>query len=1316
MYRNSGYYPIKNYLNSNFKIVCGTAVLYFAVAFLSKLLFSSPLNLFPFLPTMGFAVAFAIIFGRKALLGVAIGSMLFSLVCYSQPFLYPGKEVVLEDALAESLVRLLMGVISALMISWATEKWCKTDYPFSEGRQIMCFSIVTLIGAVLAGSVAMIPMILLSAYSKSQFLVIWSNVIRGDILGVILFSPFVLSCLYKDQNPRSWSILEKWEAIALPLITLVVSIYIFGNDRHSEAILYLLLLWGGYRFPLRLICLLCLIIAVVSMYYTSNRWGMILLESWNSDFFLLQLYLFVYMVSILFFKVLLQEKNERERSLEIGKQILSTEKNILKATIESSDATSIFSLDRNLNYLNYNSTHQRFMEEFHGACISVGCNHMDCISPSEKKEEYLSLYREVLKGKTYVKEDNDQRGTYWRVSKMPIKDDADTIIGVTVMVNDISDLKRKGIQLEENNDALNRRIKELSCLYDITKVLNKQSISTSEKLQECVNIIQASFQFSEIANCSIYFWDEEYFSVNYQKPSRSICQSIVLKGVVCGSIEVGYRELVEFETRKDFLEEEYLLLQAVVDIISKSLHTKIAEDSLKVSERNYRTLFENIQDVFFRVSLKNNTFLELSPSCSQFNGIHPHELIGKNIDSIYTDHMQLQRMMEQLYEDNKITDYNNQIEVKGDTFHVSINALISYDTHGMPEFAIGSIRDISKRWQAEERLKISEEKFRSIFENMQDIYYQQNLDGALIEISPSCEKHLGYKREQMIGMDTDKLYFDVSKSCYFRNKIIQEGFINDENVQFITATGESIYFSVNSRIIYNQQGQALYIEGSMRNINERVLNERQLLEADQKIKESEKKYRNIFDNVRDVFFVGSVKEDILIDVSPSCAYFGLEPKDMIGKSIEEFYYDKADRQAILDSRNKYGSITNHVVRYVFNGNLYYVSLNSKIVYNQYKEAELLIGSFTDVTDRVIAEENLKRSEAKFRSIYENFDDIYFKTELDGTILELSPSFEKHFLRSVEECIGASVLDLYFDKNDRLLLLKKLKQQGSVSDFDVQFVDVNHRLQYVSMNAHLVYEKERPVAIEGTLRNVNDRVKIQNEMLAKNRVLEFQNTELEQFAFIASHDLQEPLVTVKHCIELLEEELSEKLEAEQKQYLEFISSSTIRMQTLVKGLLDYSRIGKERNTSLVDCNEVLSDLLSDMESSLKASKARIVYEDLPKVLGNKTEMRQLFQNLISNANKFRKSDQDPIIKISAVQDGKNWLFSIEDNGIGIKKEDMEKIFIIFKRLHNRHEYKGTGIGLSHCKKIVEQHRGKIWVESKFGRGSIFKWTLPVEAVQ
>jgi signal transduction histidine kinase len=227
----------------------------------------------------------------------------------------------------------------------------------------------------------------------------------------------------------------------------------------------------------------------------------------------------------------------------------------------------------------------------------------------------------------------------------------------------------------------------------------------------------------------------------------------------------------------------------------------------------------------------------------------------------------------------------------------------------------------------------------------------------------------------------------------------------------------------------------------------------------------------------------------------------------------------------------------------------------------------------------------------------------------------------------------------------------------------------------------------------------------------NNALVLHTKEIEQFTFIASHDLQEPLRTITNFTHLIQEEYGNKLEGDGKKYIEFITRSATRMSALVKGLLEYSLLGNESIKTTVDCSRIVHEVLSDLSESIHESKAVITVKELPRVIGYETEMRMLFQNLVTNAVKFRKKDQSPVIRISAEEQEKAWHFSVNDNGIGIEERGQEKIFIIFKRMQNRNDYEGTGIGLAHCKKIVEMHGGKIWVESSLGKGSTFNFTIP-----
>ncbi len=225
-------------------------------------------------------------------------------------------------------------------------------------------------------------------------------------------------------------------------------------------------------------------------------------------------------------------------------------------------------------------------------------------------------------------------------------------------------------------------------------------------------------------------------------------------------------------------------------------------------------------------------------------------------------------------------------------------------------------------------------------------------------------------------------------------------------------------------------------------------------------------------------------------------------------------------------------------------------------------------------------------------------------------------------------------------------------------------------------------------------------------------LERKNKELEQFVFIASHDLQEPLRSVQSIVGLLEKEYKGKLDEVADEYLGFITKSTDRMADLIKGLLDYSRIGGKKILEEVDCNEILQEIQDDLGSYIASTNSKLTVDELPRIHVYRTELRLLFQNLINNAIKFRKKDVAPEIHVSAVRENGHWRFSIADNGIGIAPQHHQKIFTIFHRIHSRKDYDGTGIGLSHCQKIVGLFGGGIWVDSEPSHGSTFHFTIPI----
>lgn len=223
-------------------------------------------------------------------------------------------------------------------------------------------------------------------------------------------------------------------------------------------------------------------------------------------------------------------------------------------------------------------------------------------------------------------------------------------------------------------------------------------------------------------------------------------------------------------------------------------------------------------------------------------------------------------------------------------------------------------------------------------------------------------------------------------------------------------------------------------------------------------------------------------------------------------------------------------------------------------------------------------------------------------------------------------------------------------------------------------------------------------------------LELKNKELEQFTYIASHDLQEPLRTVSNFIQIIEEDISDELRGEIELYLEKIKNATVRMRELVRALLAFSRLGRDVKFQKMDLQKVMTYVVQDLDDLIQRNKAEIRIPRLGSISGSELELRQLFQNLLTNAIKFRRPDVPPIVELKVSEFPSYYQFEVKDNGIGIEETYYDRVFHIFQRLNHDSDYEGHGIGLAFCKKIVELHRGRIWILSEKGVGTTIYFTL------
>lgn len=323
-----------------------------------------------------------------------------------------------------------------------------------------------------------------------------------------------------------------------------------------------------------------------------------------------------------------------------------------------------------------------------------------------------------------------------------------------------------------------------------------------------------------------------------------------------------------------------------------------------------------------------------------------------------------------------------------------------------------------------------------------------------------------------------------------------------------------------------------------------------------------------------------------------------------------------------------------------------------------------------------------------------------------------------------------IVSYFFQKvitNPITAFVKKTKEISEKGDFSLRIpYGSRDEIGILSgeFNNMLLQIKQMETSLKEINAELEERVKLRTleletanrELRNKSEELVRSNFELEQFAYIASHDLQEPLRTISNFVGLFKKQIVEnKFDKSVPQYLNYILGATERMQALITDLLSYSRIGHQKNIQEVDCNEVMQEIIKDFDALIKTSNAKIYVDKLPVIKGHFSEMKSLFQNLLSNAIKFRNKNVEPVISITVQERNKDWLFAVKDNGIGISEAYHDKLFKIFQRLHSQKEFPGTGIGLAQCKKIVELHGGNIWVESTLNIGSTFYFNIPKNGI-
>jgi PAS domain S-box-containing protein len=635
-----------------------------------------------------------------------------------------------------------------------------------------------------------------------------------------------------------------------------------------------------------------------------------------------------------------------------------------------------------------------------------------------------------------------------------------------------------------------------------------------------------------------------------------------------------------------------------------------------------------------------------------------------------------------------------------------------FENETPPKFMI-VVRDTSRRKKAEAELQSSEEQYRSLFETMTQGVVYQNDDGSISAANPAAQEILGLSLDQMQGktsMDprwrairedgTELPGEEHPAMVALRTGEKVEGEIMGV---FVPERGEYRWLRVDAVPQFEAGESKPYrVYAILDDITGHRL-------AEENLRKQERRFRRLVEQAADALFVHDLQGDIVDVNHQACASLGYTREELLSMTVADIEQNivPGGFESLWSDVLSGGPVTIEGVHRRKDGTAFPVEI--RIGLFEAEEGQLMLAAARDITGRREAEEKLRRNE---RSLVEAQRIASFGNwEYDLREDEARWSEELYRIFGHEPQEFVPKYRTFFEAvhpEDRKAVREAAQAALAIdsgSGIDFRVVRPGGEVRIV----HAIYEvvrfmSGRPQKLVGTVHDVTERKQYEDE-------LQRSNAELEQFAYVASHDLQEPLRMVSSYTQLLGRRYKGQLDEDAEEFIDYAVDGAERMQRLINDLLSYSRVGtRGRELAPTELSVVMEAAMANLRLAIEENDAQVTSDTLPTITGDRPQLMQLFQNLIGNAIKFR-GEESPEVHVGAERQDGEWLISVRDNGIGLDPEYADRVFVIFQRLHGRREYEGTGIGLAVCKRIVERHGGRIWVESTPGAGSTFYFTLP-----
>jgi PAS domain S-box-containing protein len=650
---------------------------------------------------------------------------------------------------------------------------------------------------------------------------------------------------------------------------------------------------------------------------------------------------------------------------------------------------------------------------------------------------------------------------------------------------------------------------------------------------------------------------------------------------------------------------------------------------------------------------------------------------------------------------------------------------ISLSTIETPEGTLisSAIRDVTASKAAERALRTSEIKFRGILESAPDAMVIADGQGRIVLVNAETERLFGYRREELIGKRVDILVPERFRgehpqhregyTAHPRNRLMGEGRdlwgLRKDNTEF----------PVEISLSPIETPEGTLISSAIRDVTASKT-------AKQALRASEIKFRGILESAPDAMVIADAQGRIVLVNAETERMFGYRREDLAGQLVDvlvperfrgkhpqhrEGYTAHPRNRLMGEGRDLWGLRKDNTE---FPIEIGLSPLESS-------EGILVTAAIRDVSVRKAGEKHLaqmvRELSVKHRlldSVVEGTTDFVYIRDLENRFTLANSALAKLFGRNVNEVVGKSLCELI--PNDRYDVVAQSDQEilrtgATCTIEEIAEIDGITRF-FLTTKGPYRDADQKTVGTLGISREITERKKSEQYLVKTVGELKRSNDELQQFAYVASHDLQEPLRMVASYTQLLAKRYLGRLDSDADAYIAYAVDGCNRMQGLIQDLLTYSRAGTVGGTHReISSENALNEALANLRATIEESGAVVTHDSLPVITMDATQLVQVFQNLVGNAVKYRCPEVPRVHVTAAKNAGNEWIFAVRDNGLGIDPQYFERIFVLFQRLHGRNEFTGTGIGLAICKKIVERLGGRIWVKSQPEKGSTFYFALP-----